>query len=357
MKVIDFNIKRYDLPLVKPLTINSNTIYHRSGVIIFLTDDAGFVGCGETASLPGLHKESLDEAILQLKSLKEKILSLQVHPSLFDFNGRLKKIFSEDLFPSVRLGIEMALFNLFRQVDNTFINSKTTTVNINGLVMPGDDLLAEVYSLLKQGYSTIKIKVGRKSIDEDIKTVLTLKEIIKGKAVLRLDANRSWPLAEAIAFCRQVGPAAIEYIEEPLENIADLAAFFKETAMPVALDETIAVQRVDSMKELNGIDAFVLKPAVLGGFDRTAGFVRFAKKNHKKACLSSEFQTSLTLEAFVAFAAKIGITDTTHGLDTGRWLAEDLFVNPLAISKGAIKISLLPPSPVNLRMDLLKDIY
>ncbi len=350
MKIVDFKVKRYDLPLARPLTINGETIRSRNGVIIFLGSADGFVGCGETAPLPGLHKESLDHAISQLNGLKKEILGLQIHP------GQLGNLFSADLFGSVRLGIEMAIFNLLRQSGDVFIESKTTAININGLVMPGKNVLTEVESLLRLGYSTIKIKVGRQSIEEDIKMVRTLKEIIGSKARLRLDANRCWQLAEAITFCRAIGPAAIEYIEEPLKNITDLGCFFKEVAMPVALDETIVESGVDSIKNLKAVAAFVLKPSLLGGFDKTAELIKFAKKNHKKACLSSTFETSVSIEAFAAFAARTGIADTTHGLDTGRWLAEDLPLNPLSISNGAINISQLPLSTANLRMDLLNDV-
>jgi len=71
MKIADFKIKTYDLPLVKPLTINSKTIFSRSGGIIFLSDADGFVGCGETAPIPFLHEENLGEAISQLNCLKD----------------------------------------------------------------------------------------------------------------------------------------------------------------------------------------------------------------------------------------------------------------------------------------------
>ena len=325
MKIVDLKIKRYDLPLVKPLTINGKTIDQRSGVIIFLTDTNGFVGCGETAPLPGLHKESLSGAISQLKSLK-KIIPGQLN----------------DLFSSVRLGIEMAMFNLQRQTDNILA---TKTVDINALVMADDD----VNSLLSQGYSTIKIKVGRASIEEDIEML----RMIGSKVRLRLDANRSWSLAEAITFCREIGPAPIEYIEEPLKNIADLAAFVEATNMPVALDETIVEQGINNLKY---VDAFVLKPSLVGGFDKTTELIKFAKENNKKVCLSSTFETSIGIEAFAAFAAHSGLTDTAHGLDTGKYLGEDLLIKPVNISNGAIEILQSPPSPANLRMDLLNDV-
>ena len=298
MKIVDFQIKRYDLPLVKPLTIKGKTIHSRSGVIIFLSSGDGLVGCGEVAPLPDLHKENLSQAISQLNGLKEEVLGLQINTTQFAFNGQVENLFSADLFSSVRLGIEMAIFNLLRQSGNIVLNSKITALDVNGLVMAEDDILAEVESLLGRGYSTIKIKVGRQPIKEDIKMVQALQEIIGEKVRLRLDANRAWQLAEAISFCEAIGPAGIEYIEEPLKNIVDLGCFFEETNMPVALDETIVESGVDFIEDFQAIVALVLKPSLLGGFDKTAEIVRVAKKNHKKACWNSTFDTSVSIAAF-----------------------------------------------------------
>ena len=113
MKIVDFDMKRYDLALVKPLVINNQELCHRSGVIIFLTGDSGLVGYGEIAPLPGFHKESLDEVISQLSQLKNKIPGLKISPALLDFNGGLNELLCMNMFPSVRFGIETAIFNLF----------------------------------------------------------------------------------------------------------------------------------------------------------------------------------------------------------------------------------------------------
>jgi hypothetical protein len=72
--------------------------------------------------------------------------------------------------------------------------------------------------------------------------------------------------------------------------------------------------------------------------------------------LSSTFETSIALEAFAAFAAHNGLTDTAHGLDTGKYLEKDLLIKPVNISNGSIEILQLPPRPANLRMDLLNDV-
>jgi O-succinylbenzoate synthase len=352
MKIVDFKIKRYDLPLVKPLTIGEMKLTHRSGILLLLTDDTGLIGLGESAPLPGLHEESLDEVIQQVKSLKAKIEGLNIEPALFDFDGKLNELFSEDLFPCVRCGIEMALFNLHRQS----IEQKNKTININGLVMPGESVYDEVDNLLNNGYTTIKIKVGRQSLNEDIEMVGRLKKITGTKAKLRLDANRSWQIDEAIRFGKAIGLDKIEYIEEPVKTIEDLPLFSNETKIPVALDETIVQQGEECITKFKNVDAIVLKPTLLGGLDRTAQLIRCARKNNKKVCLSSTFESSISLETFAAFAGLMGISDSSHGLDTWRWLAEDLFIQPMKISNGAIDISKQTTSIDNLRTDILTDI-
>ena len=351
MKITDIAINRYDLPLTKPLAIGTETIGQRSGAIIFLTDDTGLTGYGETAPLPGLHTETLDRAISELKQIKKEICGIEVDREKFGFPDQLKSMCG-----SARLGIEMAVFNLLRQSGERVITSAEKLVKINGLIMAEDNILAEIENLIALGFSTIKVKVARRPIDQDIQTVRAIQKIINAKTRLRLDANRSWSLDEAIAFGNQIDTTAIEYIEEPLKNISDLPAFFKHTKIPVALDETIVEHQTDLDIDLKAIDAFILKPSLIGGLYLTAQLINLAQKNNKKACLSSTFQSSVTIEAFAAFAASMGTEDTPHGLDTAKWLAEDLFIKPLTIKNGSIKISQSPPPTANLRMDLLKNV-
>ena len=71
------------------------------------------------------------------------------YDGVIDFDGQLENLFSANLFSSVRLGIEMAIFNLLRQSGDIIINSKITAIDVNGLVTADDDLLTEAESLLK----------------------------------------------------------------------------------------------------------------------------------------------------------------------------------------------------------------
>lgn len=110
----------------------------------------------------------------------------------------------------------------------------------------------EVESLLAAGWSSIKIKVARRPVSEDVTTIWRLREQIAGRAMIRLDANRLWSLNDAITFCRQIGPEGIAYVEEPLSDTTSYPAFHRRTDMPVALDETLVQLGIEGGREMAG---------------------------------------------------------------------------------------------------------
>lgn len=83
----------------------------------------------------------------------------------------------------------------------------------------------------------------------------------------------------------------------------------------------------DAMCE--GVAALVLKPAVLGGFERTAELAAWARQRGMLCVLSSSFESSLGVaqlaQLAAAFDAAAGLAGSTqHGLATLSWFAEDL---------------------------------
>ena len=262
MNIVDINIKKYELPLIKPLVIKNHTINVRLGAIITLTDDSGNKGCGEAAPLPGLHPFDLDQVIAQLKNFEPQDIS---------------PLFMELLYPSAKTAMEMALFDLRLQSQKAFDKFRNLTLPVNGLVMAQDaDLFDAVDALIAEGYISIKIKVARQPLAKDIETIQRLKELIGAGATIRLDANRLWTLDESLEFCNQVAGDQIEYIEEPLADISQYPIFFDSTDMPVAFDETLVEKGVEELDCLDKVKAFVLKPSLLGGLSMTGQFIALA---------------------------------------------------------------------------------
>ena len=93
---------------------------------------------------------------------------------------------------------------------------------------------------------------------------------------------------------------------------------------------------------------------MLGGFERTAQLLRFARSNNIKPVISSTFESSIGLKAMTMFVAKMGITNVPAGLDTLKWFAEDLPVNRLEIKNGKINIRQMLKESTKLQMNWYK---
>ena len=102
---------------------------------------------------------------------------------------------------------------------------------------------------------------------------------------MRLDGNRIWSLKEACIFAQLVGNQKIDFIEEPINDVTQLDAFYQQTRMRVALDETLSVVRCgirapgrcsSPLAEHEGVIAYVLKPMILG-LDSNVGLDRRGK--------------------------------------------------------------------------------
>ena len=75
MRIIDFEIYRYTLPLAQPLLLEGNEERSREGNLLFLRGEDHLTGVGEIAPLPGFSAESLKETEKQLLFLRPEFRS------------------------------------------------------------------------------------------------------------------------------------------------------------------------------------------------------------------------------------------------------------------------------------------
>ncbi|MCK5000302.1 MAG: o-succinylbenzoate synthase [Anaerohalosphaera sp.] len=354
MIITEFNLRRCSLPLRRPLTVGGQTIDRRDCVFLFLTTSEGTVGIGELSPLPGLHEETLDQAAGQLLGLKDHLIGSRL-PDVLDFDHLSQYIVPLELYPGCRLAVEMALFDLFIKHNDAADISTLKAISLCGLVAADqNNVLDEVRAIAGKGYKTIKVKIGRQSVDRDIEAIESIRNIVGDKVKLRLDANRMFDFETAFMFCDELGDEGIEYIEEPLVNPDDYPHFCRYCDMPVALDETLIDSQCLSLYESIGVGAFILKPSVLGGFRRTADMVNIAKKKKIMPVMSCAFQSGYTLSMFAVFAAYLGLADVAIGLDTLKWFEYDILREAMPVAEGRIDIQGILMRPPELNEELLK---
>jgi len=122
---------------------------------------------------------------------------------------------------------------------------------------------------LAEGFTTLKVKVG-KDWRSDLARVARVRDAARGRAVIRLDANRGFSRADGIAFAEALEPAGIELFEQPCAA-ADWDSHLevvRASPVPMMLDESIyGLQEIERAAELRAARFIKLKLMKLGSLE------------------------------------------------------------------------------------------
>ncbi|MFA5260212.1 MAG: o-succinylbenzoate synthase [Candidatus Omnitrophota bacterium] len=359
MMIKTAEIFRYAIPLHPPLFIGGRTLKERKGFFIKLTDNTGTVGWGEAAPLKIFDTGSLQETETQLINAAALLKDQPMPEGLEEMKAiHINGVALSEYRPAVQWAVETALFTLKANSRHLplarMINRHCELdIPVNGFLAGTlADIVSQSQTLVQQGYRTLKIKVGQGSLQDDIERVQAVNAVIESKALLRVDANRSWELSEAIEFIQRVGLTTIEYIEEPLKDLSLVGEFYRETYMPVALDESIQGLEFDRIQSMDGVDVLVLKPTLFGSFNKIWELATRAKDRALSVVFSSAFESSYGLTVIAHIAACL-TKNIPIGLDTGKFFTQDILADPLTFPHARLPLDHYNLLNVNLNTTLL----
>ncbi len=359
MKLHGWDIFQFSVPLRRPIAARRQQVSCRSGLLVRLKESRGYTAWGEVAPLPGVHREHPQKLLPLLKQALHRLAASSLPESTAELAVQLKPLWEELKLPSIlRYGLEMALLSLLAQVNGTrpaclFVEHPLPRLPLNGVLFGnGEDVLQRAGELAAQGYRAVKLKIGRRGLETDVALVRNLRRVLGEAMALRLDANRAWTLAQALAFARGVEEACPEYIEEPLQDPALLPDLIARTELPVALDESLAES---SARQCHGpaARAWIIKPSVLGGLFEARTWVQMAARQGCVAVISAAFDTGLGLAALGEFAAAHMEPTVAAGLATHEFLAEDVLSSPFPLQKGYLQVDELDWRGRTVRLEAL----
>jgi L-alanine-DL-glutamate epimerase-like enolase superfamily enzyme/acyl-coenzyme A synthetase/AMP-(fatty) acid ligase len=161
------------------------------------------------------------------------------------------------------------------------------------------------------GVRTLKIKVGPTG---DIDRVIAIHRAAPD-AMLRIDANRSWPRDRVGSILRALAELPIEFVEEPSANT--LALLSEAVPVPLALDESLALlspEQVTRALASRSLGAIVVKPTLVGGLHAATQLAAKAREAGKRIVISHALEGPIGTAACAALAVAIGERDTAVGL-------------------------------------------
>jgi len=288
-------------------------VFHTKMVVIFSFLDAqGKETWAEASPLPARSRETFDEVIDALSALKQG-KTLSHIPSSLQF-----------------------------AMDATTLPPLDKPIPISRLLAGSPKQILETAEKLhREGTTCVKVKITGLDIQEEISLLKELKK----NFTLRIDANRSLSLQEAMTFASHFDPAdpSIEYFEEPLRFPLELNKF----PLPFALDESLIEPHLELLLTFANLRALVLKPSVIGG--RAACLEWMQRRPDLKCVLSSAFESGIGILQLARLYTSLPSLANYPGLDSYSYLEEDVLQIPLELRGGF----LIPPKDFAVRETML----
>lgn len=215
-------------------------------------------------------------------------------------------------------------------------------VAVNVTVPAVDPARAHAH-VARSGCRTAKVKVAEpgQSLADDIARVEAVRDALGPSGNVRVDANGAWTVDEAADALKRLNAFDLEYAEQPVPTLEEMAALRRRVDVPLAADES--VRRAEDPLRIAGLDAadiVVLKVQPLGGVRRC---LDVAAACGLPVVVSSAVETSVGLAAGVALAAALPELPFACGLGTAQLLAGDVTSEPLLPVDGVISVRAVTP--------------
>jgi L-alanine-DL-glutamate epimerase-like enolase superfamily enzyme len=124
------------------------------------------------------------------------------------------------------------------------IKSYISEINLSGTDTVAD-LVRRVDDYVAQGYHTVKIKIGKDDLAEDMERISKVQERLGPGGTVLVDLNQKWTASEAINKASKLDGLNLGWIEEPTlcHDIEGHQALKRSVRTPIALGESLYSKR------------------------------------------------------------------------------------------------------------------
>jgi D-arabinonate dehydratase len=289
MKIRSVEALAISIPLPSPVADAVRLITHRDHLIVTITTDDGLTGSGFTLGYDGsLAMVQLVDAIFR---------PLLVGADALDAEWLWSEMYRQSIQAGRRgaalraiSAIDIALWDLRGKRAGLPVmellgvqSRKLRCYATGGYYRDGqtiDQLVREAGAVFGQGFSAIKLKVGKLSAADDAARIGAVRRAFGDKVDILLDANGGWKSApEAVAAMRRLEEFRPYWIEEPVraDNLSAMRRIAEALDTPVATGELEATRwAFAQLIEQNAADILQPDATVCGGVSEWLKIAHYA---------------------------------------------------------------------------------
>ncbi len=246
MVIRDIQTGTLSLPLARPFKTALRTVERLEDVAVRILTDTGEVGYGEappTAVITGDTAGSITCAVRDF--IRPALLGLDVE----DLEGIQRRLHTCILHnTSAKAAVDMAVYDLWAKRWNAPLwkllggarSSFETDVTIS--VNPIDQMVADSLDAVRQGFSILKLKVGKEGA-ADVERIAAIRRAVGPKVRLRVDANQGWTPRQAVRIIAALEDQDlnIDLVEQPVPagNLEGLRYVTQRVQTAILADEAV----------------------------------------------------------------------------------------------------------------------
>jgi muconate cycloisomerase len=263
-----------DLPIIRPHLLSVATMKAQTLMIVKVLCSDGIVGLGEGTTIGGLSygAESPEGMKLAIDRYIAPILKASDPARVQETMEAIRKSVKGNNF--AKCAVETALLDAWGKrvglpVSELVGGRVRDSLPVAWTLASGktDVDIAEAESMLeRKRHNAFKLKIGLRSIEEDVAHVAAIKRALGNAASVRVDVNMAWTEAEANRGLVGLEDAGCDLAEQPVENSAALARLALRFAIPIMADESLqGPETAFALARAGAADVFAVKIAQSGG--------------------------------------------------------------------------------------------
>ncbi|MFC7291382.1 muconate/chloromuconate family cycloisomerase [Hirschia litorea] len=276
-RIVGMEVTILRIPTIRAHTLSMATMKDQRCVVIQIETEDGLVGLGEAATIGGLaySDESPEGIKLTLEKYFKPIILGMDSARPGEVMYRIRSCVVGNFF--AKMAVDTALLDITGKRSGLPVSELvggriTNRLEVAWTLASGDTLqdISEGRRVLDdRRHRHFKLKIGKRSWQEDVEHAGRIVDAFKGEATIRVDLNQAWDLATAKRAVPALVEAGVTLVEQPLSvNDLEGSRILRETThASIMADESlrggsIAAKRITDAK---AADVFALKIAQAGG--------------------------------------------------------------------------------------------
>lgn len=340
MKIHGIRARPVAAPMKRALHTSIAAVTEAPLVLLDLETDGGVVG---RSYLLVYGRHNLAPIVKLVEAMAQMVQGDAVAP--FDIERKLRQKYAllgvHNVVLIAMAGIDMAAWDaLGRALGQPLVRLLGATprpipaYNSKGLgIQPRAAVEKEAVELVEEGFSAVKLRLGRPDVREDLDVLKAVRRAIGPDVRLMVDFNQGLTVAEALERGRMIdAEGGVDWIEEPIQadDFTGCARVAREIATPIQIGENFMGPEQAAQAIAAGACDYVMPDAQrIGG---VTGWMR-------AAALAQGAGMEMSSHLFPEVSAHLlAATPTCHWLEYVDW-ADAVLAEPLRVEQSHLVVT------------------